>query len=69
MSDKEKTQNFSLVHDSLNKSYTRSLNSSNNGLPPKINPAKYTVSATNQVIANQTGSNTSESTQGSSGSD
>lgn len=68
MSEKVEKQNGRLTSQTMNKPLTRSLNSGNKGLPPKINPADYTISDTNQVIANQSSSNTPPA-QNSSNSD
>ena len=65
MPEEERIQKTS---QTMKKTFTGTLDSGNNGLPPKINPADYTISTTNQVIANQS-SNTTPSTQGSSDSD
>lgn len=60
MENKDENQNFSYVGDSWNqslnrlgKSFTRSFNSNNNQLP-KIDPSKYNVTPTGQVINNTT---------------
>nr|WP_318661240.1 hypothetical protein [uncultured Treponema sp.] len=58
MGNKDENQNFSYVGDSWNQSlnrlgesFTRSFNSNNNQLP-KIDPSKYNVTSTGQVINN-----------------
>lgn len=60
MKNKDENQNFSYVGDSWNQSlnrlgesFTRSFNSNNNQLP-KIDPSKYNVTPTGQVINNTT---------------
>lgn len=60
MKNKDENQNFSYVGNSWNqslnrlgKSFTRSFNSNNNQLP-KIDPSKYNVTPTGQVINNTT---------------
>ena len=60
MENKDENQNFSYVGNSWNqslnrlgKSFTRSFNSNNNQLP-KIDPSKYNVTPTGQVINNTT---------------
>lgn len=60
MENKDENQNFSYVGDSWNQSlnrlgesFTRSFNSNNNQLP-KIDPSKYNVTPTGQVINNTT---------------
>lgn len=66
MENKDEIQNFSYVGDSWNqslnrlgKSFTRSFNSNNNQLP-KIDPSKYNVTPTGQVINNTTNNTQSE---------
>ena len=66
MENKNENQNFSYVGDSWNqslnrlgKSFTRSFNSNNNQLP-KIDPSKYNVTPTGQVINNTTNNTQSE---------
>lgn len=66
MENKDENQNFSYVGDSWNqslnrlgKSFTRSFNSNNNQLP-KIDPSKYNVTPTGQVINNTTNNTQSE---------
>ena len=63
MENKDENQNFSYVGDSWNQtlnrlgeSFTRSFNSNKNQLP-KIDPNKYNVTSTGQVI-NNTSNNT-----------
>ena len=60
MENKDENQNFSYVGNSWNQSlnrlgesFTRSFNSNNNQLP-KIDPSKYNVTPTGQVINNTT---------------
>ena len=66
MENKDENQNFSYVGDSWNKSlnrlgesFTRSFNSNNNQLP-KIDPSKYNVTPTGQIINNTTNNTQSE---------
>ena len=66
MENKDENQNFSYVGDSWNQSlnrsgesFTRSFNSNNNQLP-KIDPSKYNVAPTGQVINNTTNNTQSE---------
>ena len=66
MENKDENQNFSYVGNSWNqslnrlgKSFTRSFNSNNNQLP-KIDPSKYNVTPTGQVINNSTNNTQSE---------
>lgn len=66
MKNKDENQNFSYVGDSWNQSlnrlgesFTRSFNSNNNQLP-KIDPSKYNVTPTGQVINNSTNNTQSE---------
>lgn len=66
MKNKDENQNFSYVGNSWNqslnrlgKSFTRSFNSNNNQLP-KIDPSKYNVTPTGQVINNTTNNTQSE---------
>ena len=66
MGNKDENQNFSYVGDSWNQSlnrlgesFTRSFNSNNNQLP-KIDPSKYNVTTTGQVINNTTNNTQSE---------
>ena len=66
MENKDENQNFSYVGDSWNQSlnrsgesFTRSFNSNNNQLP-KIEPSKYNVTPTGQVINNTTNNTQSE---------
>ena len=66
MENKDENQNFSYVGNSWNqslyrlgKSFTRSFNSNNNQLP-KIDPSKYNVTPTGQVINNTTNNTQSE---------
>ncbi|MBO5691225.1 MAG: hypothetical protein J6R96_05140 [Spirochaetaceae bacterium] len=66
MENKDENQNFSYVGDSWNQSlnrsgesFTRSFNSNNNQLP-KIDPSKYNVTPTGQVINNTTNNTQSE---------
>ena len=66
MENKDENQNFSYVGDSWNQSlnrlgesFTRSFNSNNNQLP-KIDPSKYNVTPTGQVINNSTHTTQSE---------
>ena len=66
MENKDKNQNISYVGNSWNqslnrlgKSFTRSFNSNNNQLP-KIDPSKYNVTPTGQVINNTTNNTQSE---------
>ncbi|MDY5764459.1 MAG: hypothetical protein SPK10_06695 [Treponema sp.] len=66
MENKDENQNFSYVGDSWNQSlnrlgesFTRSFNSNNNQLP-KIDPSKYNVTPTGQIINNTTNNTQSE---------
>lgn len=66
MENKDENQNFSYVGDSWNQSlnrsgesFTRSFNSNNNQLS-KIDPSKYNVTPTGQVINNTTNNTQSE---------
>lgn len=66
MENKDENQNFSYVGDSWNQSlnrsgesFTRSFNLNNNQLP-KIDPSKYNVTPTGQVINNTTNNTQSE---------
>ena len=66
MENKDENQNFSYVGNSWNQSlnrlgesFTRSFNSNNNQLP-KIDPSKYNVTPTGQVINNTTNNTQSE---------
>ncbi len=66
MENKDENQNFSYVGDSWNQSlnrlgesFTRSFNSNNNQLP-KIDPSKYNITPTGQVINNTTNNTQSE---------
>ena len=66
MENKDENQNFSYVGDSWNQSlnrlgesFTRSFKSNNNQLP-KIDPSKYNVTPTGQVINNTTNNTQSE---------
>ncbi|MDD5929874.1 MAG: hypothetical protein PUC37_08730 [Spirochaetales bacterium] len=66
MENKDENQNFSYVGDSWNQSlnrlgesFTRSFNSNNNQLP-KIDPSKYNVTPTRQIINNTTNNTQSE---------
>ena len=66
MENKDENQNFSYVGNSWNqslnrlgKSFTRSFNSNNNQLP-KIDPSKYNVTPTGQIINNTTNNTQSE---------
>ena len=66
MENKDEIQNFSYVGDSWNQSlnrlgesFTRSFNSNNNQLP-KIDPSKYNVTPTGQIINNTTNNTQSE---------
>ena len=66
MKNKDENQNFYYVGDSWNQSlnrlgesFTRSFNSNNNQLP-KIDPSKYNVTPTGQIINNTTNNTQSE---------